>query len=67
MCARLHLPSWHFFHGNSHSPKQQPWNTVGRQLIRSDAKSASAGKAAAVLAEFAKAGVSAELTQKILK
>ena len=40
---------------------------MGRQLIRTDAKSASADKAAAVQAEFAKAGVSAEVTQKVLK
>ncbi len=67
MCARLHLPGLHLYHGDSRSPKQQPWNTVGRQLITSNAKSASAGKAAAVQAEFAKAGVSAELTHMILK
>ena len=40
---------------------------MGRQLITSDTKSASAGKAAAVQAEFAKAGISAEATQNILK
>ena len=67
MCARLHLPSLHLYHGNSHSPKQQPWNTVGHQLITSDAKSAPAGKADAVQAEFAKAGISAEVTHIILK
>jgi len=67
MCTRLHLPNRHLYHGDSHLPKQQPWNTVRRWLSTSDAKSASAGKAAAVQAEFAKAGVSAELTQKILK
>ena len=37
------------------------------QLITSDAKLTSAGKSAAVQAEFAKAGVPAEVTQKILK
>jgi len=67
MCTRLYLPSLHIYYGDTHSPKQQPWNTVGRQLIRTDAKSASADKAAAVQAEFAKAGVSAEVTQKVLK
>jgi len=67
MCARLHLPSRHLCHGHSHLSKQQPWSTVGRQLSTSDAKSASAGKAAAVQAEFAKAGISAQATQKILK
>jgi len=67
MCARLHLRSLHFWNGNSRSPKQQPRNTVGHWLSTSDDKSASAGKAAAVQAEFAKAGISAELTEKILK
>jgi len=67
MCPRLHLSSHHLCHGHSHLSEQQSWNTVGCQLITSDAKSASTGKADAVQAEFAKAGVSAELTQKILK
>ncbi len=40
---------------------------MSHQLITSDAKSASAGKAAAVQAEFAKAGISAKVTQNILK
>ena len=57
----------HLCHGHTHLSRQQSWNTVGRQLIKTDAKSASAGKAAAVQAEFAKAGISAEVTQKILK
>jgi len=48
MCARLHLPSHHLYHGHSHLSTQQPWNIVHCQLITSDAKSASAGKAAAV-------------------
>jgi len=61
------LPSRHLCHGHTHFLKQQPWNIVQCQLIKSDAKSASAGKAAAVEAEFAKAGISAEVTQKILK
>ncbi len=38
-----------------------------RRLRTSAAKSASAGKADAVQAEFAKAGISAEVTQKVLK
>ena len=67
ICARLHLPSHNLCHGHNHLSKQQPWNIVRCKLITSDAKSASAGKAAAVQAEFAKAGVSAELTKKILK
>ncbi len=67
MCARLHLPSLHLCHGHNHLSKQQPWNSMRCQLITSDAKSTSAGKSAAVQAEFAKAGVPAEVTQKILK
>jgi len=67
MCARLHLSSHHLCHGDSQLSKQQSWNTVGRQLITSDAKSASDGKADAVQAEFAKAGISAEITQMTLK
>ena len=38
-----------------------------RKIITSAAKSASAGRADAVWAEFAKAGISAEVTQKVLK
>ncbi len=60
MNARLRFPSLHLCPGHNHLPKQQPWNTVGRQLIRSDAKLAPAGKADAVQAEFAKAGIPAE-------
>ncbi len=67
MCAKLHLSSHHLCHSHSHLSKQQPWNIVHCQLITSDAKSASAGKADAVQAEFAKAGICAEVTQKILK
>ena len=66
MYARLHLSSHPLYHGNNCLPKQQPWNTVGRQLITSDAKSASAGKADAVQAEFAKAGISAAATKRVL-
>ena len=64
LCARLHLCSHHLY---PCLPKQQPWNTVGRQLITADATSASAGKADAVQAEFAKAGIPAEVTQKVSK
>ena len=67
MCARLYVLNDHLCHGHIHSSKQQPWNSVRCKLITSDAKSASAGKAAAVQAEFAKAGISAEVTQKVLK
>jgi len=67
MCARLLLSSHHLCHGHSQLSKQQSWNTVGHQLITSDAKSASDGKADAVQAEFAKAGISAEITQMTLK
>jgi len=63
ICTRLHLPS----HGHSHLSKQQPWNVVRCKLSTSDAKSAPAGKADAVQAEFAKAGISAEVSQKVLK
>ncbi len=67
MCTRLHLSTLHLYYGNSHLPKQQPWNIVHSQLITSDAKSASAGKAAAVQAEFAKTGISAEVTLRVLQ
>jgi len=40
---------------------------VRRKVITSATKSASAGTADAVQAEFAKAGISAEVTQKVLK
>ena len=67
MCARLHLPRHNFCHGNSQLSKEQPWNVVRRQLITSDAKSAPAGQADACQAEFAKAGMYTEVTQKVLK
>jgi len=67
MCAKLHVPSHHFYHGHSHLSKQRPSHIVQSQLITSDAKSASSGKADAVQAEFAKAGIPTEVTQKILK
>ncbi len=40
---------------------------VRRKFLTSAAKLVSAGKADAVQAEFAKAGTSAEVTQKVLK
>ena len=66
-CTRLHLPGHRFCPSNSHSSKQWSWKTVRRQLIISAAKSASSGKADAVQAEFAKVGIPAEVTQKVLK
>jgi len=65
MCAKLLLPSHHLYYGNSHLSKQQPWNTMRCRLSTSAAKSASADKADAVQAEFAKACISAEVTQKV--
>ena len=67
MCARPDLSNHHLCHDHSHVSEHQLWNTVRRWLSTSDAKSAPAGKAAAVQAEFAKAGISAEVTQKVLK
>ncbi|DBA88318.1 TPA: hypothetical protein ACH3X2_004823 [Trebouxia sp. C0005] len=67
MCARLHLPRHNFCRGNSHLSKEQPWNIMRRQLITSDAKSAPAGQANAVQAEFSKPGMSTEVTQKVLR
>ena len=67
MCTRLHLSSHHLCHGHSLLSKQQPWSTVCRQLVTVRTKSASAGKVDAVQAEFAKAGISAEVAQNILK
>ena len=66
-CTGLHLPGHRLCHSNSHFSKQRSWKTVCRQLITSAAKSVSAGHANAVQAEFAKAGILAEVTQKILK
>ena len=66
-CTRLHLPGHRFCPSNSHSSKQWSWKTVRRQLIISAAKSASSGKADAAQAEFAKAGIPAEVTQNVLK
>ena len=72
--SRLHalsvLPTFtrpHLSHDQTHLSTQQLGSRVGRQLITSDTKSASAGRAAAVQAEFAEAGISAEATQNILK
>ncbi len=67
MCTRLPLSSHRLCCGNSHLSHQQLRSTVRRKLITSATKSASAGRADAVQAEFAKAGISAEVTQKVLK
>ncbi len=66
VCGKMLWPSHRLCHGHSHLSKQQPWNTMRRQLSTSAAKSASADKAVAVQAEFAKASTSAEATQEIL-
>ena len=65
--TRLRWPRHRLPHKSSHFSKQRPWKTVRRQLITSAAKSVSAGHANAVAAEFAKAGISAEVTRKLLK
>ncbi|KAA6418870.1 MAG: hypothetical protein FRX49_11226 [Trebouxia sp. A1-2] len=57
ICAELHLPTLHLCHGHSQLSKQQPWHSVRCKLITSDSKSAFAGKAAAVQAEFAQTGI----------
>ncbi len=67
MCARLRLSSHHVCRGHSHLSVHQSWNTMSQLFITSDARSASAGKGDAVQAEFAKAGIPAEVTQKVLK
>ncbi len=67
VCTRLHLPSHRLCHSNNHLSKQRSWKRVRRQLITSAAKSICVGHANAVQAEFAKAGIPAEVTQKILK
>ncbi len=66
-CTRLRFPSHRLCHGNSHLSKQRSWQTVRRQLITLAAKSISVGHANTVQAEFVKAGVSAKVTQKVLK
>ncbi len=67
MCAGLHLLNHHFCYDNSQLSKQQSGNIVRCRLITSHAVSASAGKAADVQAEFAKAGILTEVAKKILK
>ncbi len=67
MCTKLPLSSHRLCCGNSHLSHQQSCSAVRRKLITSATKSASAGRADAVQAEFAKAGISAEVTQKVLK
>ncbi len=67
MYTRLPLSSHRLCCGNSHLSHQQSCSAVRRKLITSATKSTSAGRADAVQAEFAKAGISAEVTQKVLK
>ncbi|DBA68939.1 TPA: hypothetical protein ACH3X2_013254 [Trebouxia sp. C0005] len=67
LCTRLPLSSHRLCCGNSHLSHQHGFSTVRRKLLISATKSALAGKADAVQAEFAKAGISAEVTQKVLK
>ncbi|KAA6418822.1 MAG: tRNA methyltransferase [Trebouxia sp. A1-2] len=67
LCTRLPLSSHRLCCGNSRLSHQQPCSAVRRKLLTSATKSARAGKADAVQAEFAKAGISAEVTLKVLK
>ena len=67
MCTRLPFFSHHLCCGNSHLSHQWSCNMVRHKVITSATKSASAGTADAVQAEFAKAGISAVVTQKVLK
>lgn len=64
---RLHLPRHHFLYGHSQLSKQQTCRKVCHTCITAAAKSVSTGKVAAVQAEFAQAGISAEATLKVLK
>ncbi|DBA88577.1 TPA: hypothetical protein ACH3X2_005044 [Trebouxia sp. C0005] len=67
VCTRLPLSSHRLCCGNSLLSHQQPCSALRRKLLTSATKSAPTGKADAVQAEFAKAGISAEVTQKVLK
>ena len=67
VCTRLPLSSHHLCCGNSHLLRHRSCKPARRTLLTSTAKSASAGRADAVQAEFAEAGISAEVTQKVLK
>ena len=67
MCTRLPLSSCGLCCGNSHLSHQRSCRTVRRKLITSATKSASAGTADAVQAEFARAGIPTKVTQKLLK
>ena len=67
VCTGPPLFHHHLCCGNSHLLRQRSCKPVRRKLPTSAARSASADIADAVQAEFAKAGISAELTQKILK
>ena len=67
MSTRLPLSSHHLCCGNSLLPHRRSCKTERHQLPTSASTSAAAGTAAAVSAEFATAGISAEVTQKVLK
>jgi hypothetical protein len=67
MCTKLFVSSHRLCCGNSHLSHQRLCKAVRRKLITSATTSTSAGEAATVQAEFAKAGISAEVTQKVLK
>ncbi len=67
MCTRLPLSSHCLCCGNSLLSHQRSCSRVHRKLITSATKAASAGRADAVQAEFTKAGISAEVTLKVLR
>ena len=67
MCTKLPLSSHFLCCGNSHLSHQQLCSAARHKLLTSATTSASAGKNSAVQAEFAKAGISAEVTQKVVK
>ena len=67
MCTKLPLSSHRLCCGNSHLSHQRSCKAVRRKLITSATKSAPAGTADAVQAEFVKAGISAEVAQKVVK
>ena len=67
VCTGPPLFHHHLCCGNSHLLRQRSCKPVRRKLPTSAARSASADTADAVQAEFAKAGVSAEVTQQVIK
>ena len=67
MYTRLPLSSHHLCCGNSLSSHRRSCKRVRCRLITPATKSASASRADAAQAEFAKAGISAEVTQKVLE